>query len=633
MKSEIFELSEENWFISLPQFASLVLRALNLDRSLEIINRWFVFVGKRKYTQQEIGNYYGISRQRVQQHIQKGLVRIWQALSGELEAPEFIVKKLIRDEVQEIKQSLSEQILVTEGDVIGLLGSKGQIVIDYKVLDFLLELFQFEKSADNIPQSKIELVPFWITSAEKFDKRLFYKKAKEVYKFLQKAGVREDTFEIIANINQNGFVLTPSDLDQIGNLLPAIQKVGENQYQMEFFHLSSIATKAFRVLYETGEPIHIRDIARMINQRLADSAVPKSNFVKLRSLQQQLVDDPRFKPLGRGGYWKLTEWTRIISATIIEIMRNCLYQFNKALTPAEIFEYVVERRSDISPRSINIYLRSREDVFTQTEKGKFALSDWGGKPFNKDKRKPREAKKPTKRHQIQQQVFLELRSAPSSEISLLDLRETIVKRIKCSPTTVYRYLTEMEETGQILKTSYGKHKKVMLLRSDSFRAEDYNLEKIIADGETESVEFKEGAFWNEYQNKKDDNMRNQVVKGVASFLNSQRGILLIGVKDDGKVVGIEREYPYADVQKKNKDGYELNLRQALTSKLGLKAMPHITFRFEKVLDTVIYCLIVFPSPRPVYVDGELIIRNGNQTKRLNAEEVSWYIPKHWPNYS
>ncbi len=580
-----------------------------------------------------MGNYYGVSRQFVQQILQQGLTRIWQALSGELQAPEFKVETAVSIAIQEIKQYLAEQPLATEDDVISLLLSKGQSDIDYKVLDFLLGIYQFEKSVSKIPQSNIELVPFWITNADKFDKRVFYKKAKRVHKFLQKVGIREDAFEILAHINQNDFALTPDDLDQITRLLPALEKVGESQYQMQFFHLSSIATKAYRVLSDEGQPIHIRDIARLINQKLAASAVTKRQYVLFRSLQQQLVDDPRFEPLGRGGYWKLTEWTKIISAIIIEIMRNSLYQSNKPLSPQEVYEYVVERRPDVSSKSINAYLRSREDVFVQVEKRKFALSDWGDKPYKKEQRKPREVKKPTKRQQIQQQILAELRDAPSNELPLLDLRDKISKRIPCSPTTVYSYLAEMEKAGRILKTSLGKHKKVTLVQSDSFLADNLILEQIIAGGETEKVEFKVGAFWNEHKNEKNDKMRDQVVKEAAAYLNSKGGTLIIGVTDDGKVVGIEREYPYADAHKKNKDGYELNLLQVLTAKLGLRAIPLITFRFEKIRDKVVYVLRVFPSPQPIYIDGELIIRNGNQTKKLSAEEVSWYIPERWPDYS
>ncbi len=37
MQPDTFEITEKDWFISLPQFASHVLRVLNLDRTREII--------------------------------------------------------------------------------------------------------------------------------------------------------------------------------------------------------------------------------------------------------------------------------------------------------------------------------------------------------------------------------------------------------------------------------------------------------------------------------------------------------------------------------------------------------------------------------------------------------------------
>jgi hypothetical protein len=69
-----------------------------------------------------------------------------------------------------------------------------------------------------------------------------------------------------------------------------------------------------------------------------------------------------------------------------------------------------------------------------------------------------------------------------------------------------------------------------------------NAAELIKRGESKTLEFKSTLRWSLKENRKDDKgVTHAVLKTVAAFLNTEGGDLLIGVADDGSVVGIEHD--------------------------------------------------------------------------------------------
>jgi predicted HTH transcriptional regulator len=62
-------------------------------------------------------------------------------------------------------------------------------------------------------------------------------------------------------------------------------------------------------------------------------------------------------------------------------------------------------------------------------------------------------------------------------------------------------------------------------------------------------------------------MEGAVIKTVAAFLNTDGGVLLIGVNDRKQVLGLEADYKTLTT-KPNKDGFELALQQVLSKAIG-----------------------------------------------------------------
>ncbi len=619
-----FTLDKKNWIAELPSLAFHVLGVLHLERDIQIIKRRFGFTeNKRSYTLQQIGNYYGISRERVRQLLQRGLLRIQQTLLRELQLPEIDVPVEVTNEFISFQRILSERAVITLDDVIALLRNKGHIKVDSRHLAFLLEIYGFQRIPNKVPGTNISLLPCWVTDGKKLKKKELYNKIVRVYRFLQRVVVLTDAFEILANLNhRRAKIIRPEDLEVIAHIVPYIQNVG-NQYQLTFEKLPSLADKAYRVLSEHGSPMHLKEIAREINRRLAQAKVSRVKFAKLYSLQKQLVTDERFAPVGRGGYWKLVEWDHVVSATIIELMQNCLHEAGEPKAPEDIYLYVHARRPDASKRSVTAYLNSRKDIFVEVEKHKFGLQEWyRNRPHFK---KPQRS---TFRDQIQQQILEILGNSPAHEVSLTSLRERVVPRVGCASSTFYRYLSELEESGFIRKYSISGEKRVALVKEGKILGA-LDLEQVILRGETGEAEFKMGAIQNTKTGKKDPKMLMQVVETVAAFMNSSGGILILGVDDDGQVLGIEREYPLADPKKQNRDGYELVLRNILTQKLGIIFLPYFSIHFQKVHKKELCYIVVDPAPQPVYVNGDLIVRNGNQKLRLKAQDAINYIKRRW----
>ena len=106
------------------------------------------------------------------------------------------------------------------------------------------------------------------------------------------------------------------------------------------------------------------------------------------------------------------------------------------------------------------------------------------------------------------------------------------------------------------------------------------IRQVIAAGESKVVEFKSTGRKNLRTGEKDAAMEWSVVKSLAGFMNGHGGTLLVGVADDGSVVGIEEDYPF--VSKGDRDGWELWLTSCVQAVLGKVAAADLTTTVAEV---------------------------------------------------
>ena len=158
---------------------------------------------------------------------------------------------------------------------------------------------------------------------------------------------------------------------------------------------------------------------------------------------------------------------------------------------------------------------------------------------------------------------------------------------------------------------------------------------LIEGGESEAVEFKSTARWNLRTRQPDKKLEHVIVKTVCGFLNAGGGTLLIGVRDDGTILGLDD-----DVQtlrtKPNLDGYELFLRTCLDNNLSLPTAGIVRMRFEQQQGLDVCAVSVAASAKPVFAKGadggeptEFWVRVGNSTKQHYGNEMLDYQASHW----
>ena len=96
---------------------------------------------------------------------------------------------------------------------------------------------------------------------------------------------------------------------------------------------------------------------------------------------------------------------------------------------------------------------------------------------------------------------------------------------------LYKRITDDRAFGELVKT----------LLFDQYLRGHRNAEELIKRGESKTLEFKSTLRWNLKEDRKDNRVTHAALKTIAAFLNTEGGDLLLGVADDGSVVGIERD--------------------------------------------------------------------------------------------
>jgi Schlafen, AlbA_2 len=197
------------------------------------------------------------------------------------------------------------------------------------------------------------------------------------------------------------------------------------------------------------------------------------------------------------------------------------------------------------------------------------------------------------------------------------------------------YDLTQEELEHILSTFPLVSKEVKTLTSNTFiamspSADDKAVHKLIKGLETDKVELKEAAAFSAQRNQKSPDVIGKVVREVAAFRNSGGGNVIIGATDAGKIVGIANDIQHADPKKKNRDGYELFLRNSISGKLGTLQSAACKISFHKIENQEVCRILVPAASAPVCLDDNLIIRDGTSSRQLNTEEAADYIAQAWP---
>ena len=162
---------------------------------------------------------------------------------------------------------------------------------------------------------------------------------------------------------------------------------------------------------------------------------------------------------------------------------------------------------------------------------------------------------------------------------------------------------------------------------------DKDLPSIIRQGEGAYIEFKSSLRWDIVESRVNRNLETVILKTVTGFLNSSvGGTLLIGVADNGEIIGLDKDFQ--TLKKPNQDGFELALMGLVSSNLGADVCPFIHVLFHVIDQKQVCRVIVSPASRPVFLEQantpKFFVRTGGATRDLNIKEALSFVSDRWP---
>jgi hypothetical protein len=194
--------------------------------------------------------------------------------------------------------------------------------------------------------------------------------------------------------------------------------------------------------------------------------------------------------------------------------------------------------------------------------------------------------------------------------------EHAIQDIVDSNFELYRRITDDPAFGAAVKN----------FLFDQYLRAHRQADELIKRGESKTLEFKSTLRWSLKDGRHDDrNVTHAVLKTVAAFLNTEGGDLLIGVADDGAVVGIEHDQLDTD------DKFMRHLTQAVRNGLGDRAGTCIDPNVQGRTVCLVSCQ---RSPEPVFLkwkglerspDGDFYVRTGPGSVRLAPDSTREYI--------
>jgi hypothetical protein len=186
----------------------------------------------------------------------------------------------------------------------------------------------------------------------------------------------------------------------------------------------------------------------------------------------------------------------------------------------------------------------------------------------------------------------------------------------------------MGVTSVLLMTVFRKRNKLI----DQLRLElEKNLSALISKGEDDDLEFKSSFRYDYRQQKINKALESVIVKTIAGFMNTQGGSLLIGVADDGSIVGLEADYN--TLSRKDSDGYTQLLMSTIADKIGTPACKLVKILFHTHEGKEVCRIIILPSPMPVYAKEDnqprFYVRTGSGTREMDIQEAIVFIKTKW----
>jgi len=182
----------------------------------------------------------------------------------------------------------------------------------------------------------------------------------------------------------------------------------------------------------------------------------------------------------------------------------------------------------------------------------------------------------------------------------------------------------LEESGLEIEAS--KFSEQIVLKE--IESPTNEIQRLILEGESKTLEFKETLSVDIKTNKKEKYIELSALKTIVAFLNTRGGTLLIGVRDDGLFVGVEEEIN--KFHKMSADKFLLHFSNIIKARIGEQFYPFIDYYLAETGGKNILRVDCLKSSKPCYLDNETFyVRTNPATGKLEGPKLVDYVQHHF----
>ena len=138
------------------------------------------------------------------------------------------------------------------------------------------------------------------------------------------------------------------------------------------------------------------------------------------------------------------------------------------------------------------------------------------------------------------------------------------------------------------------------------------------------------------QNSAQPYIEHSVLKTIAAFLNSEGGTLLVGVEDNGNILGIENDYSTFGKGKNHQDEWVKHFDNVTGHAFGNAFMDNINLEFALIEEKEVAIIDIKVSAAPAFMKNktennrkQFYIRRNGSTVEIDLEETVAYIKQKW----
>jgi len=149
------------------------------------------------------------------------------------------------------------------------------------------------------------------------------------------------------------------------------------------------------------------------------------------------------------------------------------------------------------------------------------------------------------------------------------------------------------------------------------------VKELIKKGEGKHLEFKSTLRTNLHTNQVDKKMEHSVLKTIVAYLNSHKGSLLIGVGDNGEILGLQKD------NFSNKDKLSLHFTNLIKNHIGNEYLPFIKFDAVSLDGKHVFKVDCSKSNKHCFLKAndneEFYVRSGPSSVKLTGNALIDYI--------